>query len=88
MDKRKLSVLAATVVSMFLMTTPAQADKAGTGHVSDSVALQEVVVTGSRHAVDVRHLPMTVTVISREKLTEQHQASILPTALHSDRYGL
>ena len=81
MDKRKLSVLAATVVSMFLMTTPAQADKTGTGHVSDSVALQEVVVTGSRHAVDVRHLPMTVTVIDRQTLTEQHQTSVLPTAM-------
>lgn len=81
MDKRKLSVLAATVVSMFLMTTPAQADKTGTGHVSDSVALQEVVVTGSRHAVDVRHLPMTVTVVGREALTRQHQPSLLPTVM-------
>ena len=81
MDKRKLSVLAATVVSVFLTATPAQADKTGTGHVSDSVALQEVVVTGSRHAVDVRHLPMTVTVVGRETLTRQHQSSLLPTVM-------
>ena len=47
----------------------------------DSVALQEVVVTGTRNAVDVRHLPMTVTVIDRKTLTEQHQTNILPTVM-------
>ena len=47
----------------------------------DSLDLQEVVVTGTRHATDVRHLPMTVTVIGREQLTEQHQPSILPTVM-------
>ena len=34
---------------------------------SDTIALQEVVVTGTRNAVDVRHLPYTVNVISRNK---------------------
>ncbi len=43
--------------------------------------LPDVVVTGTRNAVDVRHLPMTVTVIGREKLTEQYQPSILPTVM-------
>ena len=47
----------------------------------DSLAIQEVVVTGTRNAVDVRHLPMTVTVIDRQRLTEQQQTSILPTAM-------
>ena len=48
---------------------------------ADSLSLQEVVVTGTRNATDVRHLPMTVTVIGREKLSEQHQASVLPTVM-------
>jgi iron complex outermembrane receptor protein len=48
---------------------------------ADSLALQEVVVTGTRNATDVRHLPMTVTVIGREKLTMQHQPSVLPTVM-------
>lgn len=47
----------------------------------DSVALKEVVVTGTRNAVDVRHLPITVSVLGRETLTEQHQASVLPTVM-------
>ena len=48
---------------------------------ADSLALEEVVVTGTRSATDVRHLPMTVTVIDREVLTAQHQTSILPTVM-------
>ncbi len=48
---------------------------------TDSLQLQEVVVTGTRNATDVRYLPMTVNVIGREKLTEQYQTNILPTAV-------
>ena len=48
---------------------------------TDTLSLREVVVTGTRNAVDVRHLPMTVTVIGREKLTEQHHSNLLPVAM-------
>ncbi|MBR1668109.1 MAG: TonB-dependent receptor [Bacteroidaceae bacterium] len=48
---------------------------------TDSIALQDVVVTGTRNATDIRHLPMTVTVVDREKLTEQNQVSVLPTVM-------
>lgn len=48
---------------------------------TDSLSLQEVVVTGTRNATDVRHLPYTVNVISRQTLTEQQQTSILPTVM-------
>ena len=48
---------------------------------NDSLYLQEVVVTGTRNATDVRHLPMTVSVIGRETLTEQHQTNVLPTVM-------
>ena len=49
--------------------------------VNDSLSLQEVVVTGTRTMTDVRHLPMTVTVVGREQLTAQHQSSVLPTVM-------
>lgn len=52
-----------------------------TGFTSYILPLEDVVVTGTRNEEDVRHLPMTVTVIEREKLTEQHQPSILPTVM-------
>ena len=55
--------------------------QAATITVNDSLSLQEVVVTGTRNATDVRHLPMTVSVIGRETLTEQHQTNVLPTVM-------
>lgn len=48
---------------------------------NDSLLLKEVVVTGTRNATDVRHLPMTVTVINNQQLIEQHQTNMLPTVM-------
>ena len=48
---------------------------------TDSLQLQEVVVTGTRNATDLRYLPMTVDVIGHEILTEQYQTNILPTVV-------
>ncbi len=69
-------MLVAIAASTFLFNEKLLAEE-----VNDSLSLQEVVVTGTRNAVDIRHLPMTVTVIEREKLTEQHQTSVLPTVM-------
>jgi len=52
-----------------------------TAQTADSLTLQNVVITGTRNATDIRHLPMTVTVIDREALTAQHQQSVLPTVM-------
>ena len=41
--------------------------------------IDEVVVTGTRNETDIRHLPMTISTINRQKLTESHRTSILPT---------
>lgn len=48
---------------------------------NDSIALKEVVVTGARDVVDIRHLPLTVTVIDREQLTAQNQPNVLPSVV-------
>lgn len=40
--------------------------------------LDEVVVTGVRYETDVRHLPMTVSVVGREKIEQTHVSSLLP----------
>ena len=44
----------------------------------DSVLLREVVVTGTRSETDVRHLPMTVSVINRDKIEKRYEQSLLP----------
>lgn len=43
-----------------------------------SFALDEVVVTGTRHETDVRHLSQTVSVVSRPVIEQSMQSSLLP----------
>ncbi|MGL4851504.1 MAG: TonB-dependent receptor plug domain-containing protein, partial [Phocaeicola sp.] len=56
---------------------PSKAIKEETLH-KDSLYLPEVVVTGSRNAVDVRHLPMSVTVINSQQIKKRYEQSLLP----------
>lgn len=57
---------------------------AQTVHQTDSLSAQkhftidEIVVTGTRHETDVRHLSQTVSVIDRKKLEQAMQPSLLP----------
>ena len=71
MKMRKKLIIFCTFVSMALIPLFAQSD--------ESIMLENVVVTGTRHETDVRHLPMTVTTLSHEKLSEHHRSSILST---------
>lgn len=64
-----------TVFFLVLAMLPSMA----LAQLSDSITLENLVVTGTRHETDVRHLPMTVTTLTHDKLVEQHRTSILPT---------
>ena len=69
----KLSIFfSMALLAMGFGTAQAQNDTA-------TIALENVVVTGTRTATDVRHLPMTVNVINRQKLTESFRPNMLPT---------
>lgn len=50
-----------------------------TARVARSFAVDEIVVTGTRHETDVRHLPMTVSVVNRDKIEKRYEPSLLPT---------
>ena len=41
--------------------------------------IREVVVTGTRNETDIRHLPMTISVVDRKKIENSFQPSLLPT---------
>ena len=41
--------------------------------------LDDVVVTGTRYKTDVRHLPVTISVVDSRKLSENYRGNILPT---------
>lgn len=40
--------------------------------------IDEVVVTGTRNETDIRHLPMTVSIIGRKEIEQSLQPSLLP----------
>lgn len=48
---------------------------------NDTTYLEDVVVTGARMSSDIRHLPMTVSVVGRETLEKNEQANVLPSAV-------
>lgn len=55
--------------------------------VRDSVEISEIVVTGTRQKTDIRHLPMTVSVVSKQAITQRNQPNIMP-ALSENVPGL
>lgn len=48
---------------------------------NDTTYLDDVVVTGARMSSDIRHLPMTVSVVGRETLVKNEQTNVLPSAM-------
>lgn len=40
--------------------------------------IDEVVVTGTRNETDVRHLPMTISVVGRQQIEKRYEPSLLP----------
>lgn len=78
----KFLCLSLTAVASLL---PAGVYASSSDALSDSVvnsnktqSISEVVVTGTRKASDVRHLPMTVSVVGREAIEESADPSLLP----------
>ena len=80
--KRKLPYMKASILMAAAMAAAAACPAmawAGDGVATDSVGLGEVVVTGTRGGADVRHLPLTVSVVGRQKFTENYRTQLLPT---------
>lgn len=64
---------------LLMLATIGSADAVAETNSKDT--LNEVVVTGTRGTADVRHLPMTVSVINRDRLTTGQQLNVLPTVM-------
>ena len=44
----------------------------------DTLHLKEIVVTGTRNEIDLRHLPLSVSVINEEQIKNSYDQSLLP----------
>lgn len=54
----------------------AQAAK-DSARIARNLTIDEVVVTGTRNETDIRHLPMTISVVNRKVLERRFQPSVL-----------
>ena len=73
----KQLLLSALLLGLAPAALPA-AEPADSLGVREGDMLHEVVVTGTRNATDIRHLPMTISVVGRPQLENRYQPSILP----------
>lgn len=75
-SKKNLScLLLACIFAGTALQAKADSD---TTRVSRNVTTKEVVVTGTRNETDIRHLPMTVSVVSRPLIEKRFEPSLLP----------
>lgn len=77
MKKERFVLALFTGCLISAVSLQAQTSKDST-KVARSYAINEVVVTGTRSETDVRHLPMTVSVVGRPQLEASQQTSVLP----------
>lgn len=75
--KRKFALLS---VAMMAATTMA-AEPIPADSIAYDRDIADVVITGTRNATDIRHLPMTITVVGEQKLNENQRINILPTLM-------
>ena len=76
-EKREICTCILYRLLISAVSLQAQTGKDST-KVARSYAINEVVVTGTRSETDVRHLPMTVSVVGRPQLEASQQTSVLP----------
>lgn len=63
--------------SLFSVSGMAQTKKDST-QTGKNYLIDEVVVTGTRNETDVRHLPMTISVVGRQQIEKRYEQSLLP----------
>ena len=72
-------LLSALLVAVLAPSCLLRAQTDDTLHTKKTYPIREVVVTGTRNETDLRHLPMTVSVVDRRTIEQDRQPSLLPT---------
>ncbi len=67
------------LLALLLLTAPAARGQEDSVRIARNLTTDEVVVTGTRNETDIRHLPMTISVVDRKQLESKYQPSVLPT---------
>ena len=67
------------LLALLLLTAPAARGQEDSVRIARNLTTDEVVVTGTRNETDIRHLPMTISVVDWKQLESNYQPSVLPT---------
>ena len=67
-----------TLLLLIIITSTVQGQE-DTTRIARNLTTDEIVVTGTRTETDIRHLPITISVVGRKQLESNHQSSVLPT---------
>lgn len=71
--------LSFTLMTVLLISTGIVQAQTDSSRIARKYTIEEVVVTGTRNETDIRHLPMTISVVGRQQLEDNYQPSLLPT---------
>lgn len=69
---KKLNLLEGMCAFLFLTVLPVRGQEDST-RIARTLTTDEVVVTGTRNETDIRHLPMTISVVDRKQLENNYQ---------------
>ena len=76
MNKKQLLFVCSLLPSAVQL--PAQLLQADSTQTNRNYTINEVVVTGTRNETDIRHLPMTISVVNRSRIEQSQHESLLP----------
>ena len=72
--KYRYTTILLVMIHLFSVSISAQTQDIS----KDTLNIQEVVVTGTRNETDLRHLPMTVSVVNSQQIKKRYEQSLLP----------
>jgi len=78
-SKKKIQVIGLLFLSLFMNKMYADNEEGNTS-LSDSTAhvIDEYTITGTRSEVEVRQLPLSISIVSSQQINDRNQASVLP----------
>ncbi len=70
-----------TLLTILVAALPLSAESIPADSIAYDRDIDDVVVTGTRQAADLRYLPVAITVVGESKLTENQRPNLLPTLM-------
>ncbi len=78
LTNRKIKTAGLIFLSVFLSKAYASEEETTFPTDSNIHTIDEVTVTGSRNQVEVRQLPLTISIVDEEQIANRYQSSVLP----------